>query len=72
MAINKVNHRKGMFTNSWLRQREIGQRPAIGSSDKFMKGLYTSILPCTSWDHKDSLHCALPGGVFNLEFSPDG
>ncbi|KAJ4446315.1 hypothetical protein ANN_13010 [Periplaneta americana] len=61
-----------IMNNSWLRQREIGQRFPLGYADRFSKRLYSSILPCTSWDHGENLRHAMHGGVFNLEFSPDG
>lgn len=57
---------------AYLRNRELGMTPKIGSSDRFMKGLYTSFRPCNYWDHNESLQNASPGGIFNLEFSPDG
>lgn len=70
--MDKVKYNTGTFSNTWLRQREIGLKPKLGSQDRFMKGLYTSIVPCTSWDHSDSLRSGFPGGIFNLEFSSDG
>lgn len=57
---------------SFLRDREIGAKPKLGSTDRFMKVLYNAFAPCTSWDHNASLQNAAPGGIFNLEFSPDG
>uniref|UniRef100_A0A224XL80 Putative wd40 domain protein n=1 Tax=Panstrongylus lignarius TaxID=156445 RepID=A0A224XL80_9HEMI len=60
------------FSCAYLRNRELGMKPKLGSTDRFMKGLYTSFLPCTYWDHNESLQNAAPGGIFNLEFSPDG
>ncbi|XP_063979018.1 DDB1- and CUL4-associated factor 10 [Diachasmimorpha longicaudata] len=56
----------------WLQHREMGINPPLGHSDRFFKTLYTSIQPVTSWDHKESPCNAMHGGVFNLEFSPDG
>ncbi|KYN05383.1 DDB1- and CUL4-associated factor 10 like protein [Cyphomyrmex costatus] len=56
----------------WLRQRELGVRFPLGHSDDFHKTLYSSIQPITSWDHGDNLTAARHGGVFNLEYSPDG
>ncbi|XP_075223965.1 DDB1- and CUL4-associated factor 10 homolog isoform X2 [Lycorma delicatula] len=70
--MDKVKYNSGVFNNTWLRQREIGLKPKLGSQDRFMKGLYTTILPCTSWDHSESIRSGVPGGIFNLEFSPDG
>ncbi|XP_012528520.1 DDB1- and CUL4-associated factor 10 [Monomorium pharaonis] len=56
----------------WLRQRELGVKFPLGHSDDFHKTLYSSIQPITSWDHGDNLTAARHGGVFNLEYSPDG
>ncbi|XP_076759821.1 DDB1- and CUL4-associated factor 10 homolog [Xylocopa sonorina] len=55
----------------WLRQRELGIQFPLGHSDNFHKTLYSSIQPVTSWDHALS-STAAHGGVFNLEYSPDG
>ncbi|XP_017796654.1 PREDICTED: DDB1- and CUL4-associated factor 10 [Habropoda laboriosa] len=54
----------------WLRQRELGIKFPLGHADRFHKTLYSSIQPVTSWDH--ALPAAAHGGVFNLEYSPDG
>ncbi|XP_053975782.1 DDB1- and CUL4-associated factor 10 [Hylaeus anthracinus] len=54
----------------WLRQRELGIKFPLGHADRFHKTLYSSIQPVTSWDH--ALSPATHGGVFNLEYSPDG
>uniref|UniRef100_A0A1B6LSV5 Uncharacterized protein n=1 Tax=Graphocephala atropunctata TaxID=36148 RepID=A0A1B6LSV5_9HEMI len=70
--MNKVKARSGIFNYKWLRQREIGCKPSIGIQDGFMKSLYSNIMPCSTWDYNDSLQHSMPGGVFNLEFSPDG
>ena len=56
----------------WLRQRELGIRQPLGHNDRFHKTLYSSIQPVTSWDHGENLCNAIHGGVFNLEYSPDG
>ncbi|XP_067007174.2 DDB1- and CUL4-associated factor 10 homolog [Anabrus simplex] len=64
--------RTRIMSDFYLRQRELGQRFPLGHADRFYRELYSSILPCTSWDHGDSLRNARHGGVFNLEFSPDG
>ena len=44
----------------------------LGHNDDFHKTLYSSIQPITSWDHGENLTAARHGGVFNLEYSPDG
>lgn len=50
----------------------MGVKFPLGHSDNFHKTLYSSIQPITSWDHGDNLTAARHGGVFNLEYSPDG
>ncbi|CAH1404234.1 unnamed protein product [Nezara viridula] len=60
------------FATKFIRDREVGLRPRAGSTNQFMRGLYNAFAPCTSWDHNESLQNAAPGGIFNLEFSPDG
>lgn len=56
---------------NWLRMREIGQRNTLGYGNKFSKFLYSSMLPQSSWQG-ESVRGSHHGGVFNLEFSPDG
>lgn len=56
----------------WLRQRELGVKFPMGHNDDFHRTLYSSVQPTTSWDHGDNLTTARHGGVFNLEYSPDG
>ena len=58
--------------NIWLHQREIGTSFPLGHVDHFYKTLYSSFQPFTSWDHNQNLTSATHGGVFNLEYSPDG
>ncbi|CAB0012685.1 unnamed protein product [Nesidiocoris tenuis] len=62
----------GDFAYNYLRNRELGNRPQLGTNDRFMNGLYKSFARCEWWDHFASLKNAAPGGIFNLEFSPDG
>lgn len=71
--MDKVKPRFGDFNNyTWLSQREIGRKPSIGIQDGFMKGLYSKIMPSSTWDYNSSIQHSMPGGIFNLEFSPDG
>nr|CAD7445312.1 unnamed protein product [Timema bartmani] len=70
--ISKMGKKNVINRSLWLRQRENGQTLPIGHSDNFSKSLYSSIVPCTSWDHSNNLKNTMHGGVFNLEFSPDG
>ena len=61
-----------LFNNSFVRQRELGLPFPMGHDDRFYKTLYTSMQPITSWDHSEKVTSAIHGGVFNLEYSPDG
>ncbi|XP_039275524.1 DDB1- and CUL4-associated factor 10 homolog [Nilaparvata lugens] len=61
-----------VFDKKWIRNRELGFKPKVGTQDKFMNCLYSSVMPCSTWDHNSSVKSAVPGGIFNLEFSPDG
>lgn len=72
LNMDKVNQRPGLFNHNWLRQREIGCKPSIGLQDSCMKSLYSKIVPSWTWDYTESHQNSMPGGIFNLEFSPDG
>ncbi|RZF41801.1 hypothetical protein LSTR_LSTR005263 [Laodelphax striatellus] len=70
---SQINLARGpMFDKKWLRNRELGFTPKIGTQDNLMHCLYSSVIPCNTWDHNKSVQSAVPGGIFNLEFSPDG
>ncbi|XP_037030882.1 DDB1- and CUL4-associated factor 10 homolog [Bradysia coprophila] len=54
---------------SWLNKREQGNiNKHIGEEDTIHKSIYSSIEPYNNWTDPSSEH----GGVYNLEFSPDG
>ncbi|GLH15620.1 DDB1- and CUL4-associated factor 10 homolog [Gryllus bimaculatus] len=55
-----------------LRQRELRQRVPLGNSDVYYKSLYSSILPCQGAGDGDSRSRNEHGGLFSLEFCPDG
>lgn len=63
---------KSFMWNHWQKKRELGLKNQIGSTDRIHEKLYSSLLPRFSWDPGDSLKHTYHGGVFNLEFSPDG
>ncbi|XP_001606470.2 DDB1- and CUL4-associated factor 10 [Nasonia vitripennis] len=67
-----VAQARQMFNNMYVRKRELGMRFPMGHNDLFHKTLYTSMQPIMSWDHNDKVSSAIHGGVFNLEYSPDG
>ncbi|KAE8752191.1 hypothetical protein FOCC_FOCC000984 [Frankliniella occidentalis] len=57
---------------NWLRMRETGQKVPLGYGNKFSKFLYSSMSPHSSWEQGENVRGSHHGGVFNLEFSPDG
>lgn len=61
-----------LFLANYLRNRKLGGKLKLCLTDKFMEKLYFHVIPCAVWDHNDSLRNSVPGGIFNLEFSPDG
>ena len=64
---------KGMnYHHKWLRDRELGNRPDPGSNDLMQREMYSTIRPISQWESFMSSKAAIPGGIFNLEFSPDG
>lgn len=64
-----------VFPDYEIRRRETGLKAILGYESGLKKSLYSSMMPCTSWDPEESdpkIGCIGPGGIFNLEFSPDG
>ncbi|KAF4521056.1 hypothetical protein B566_EDAN008128 [Ephemera danica] len=54
---------------TYLRNRETGNSQPLGYTDAFSKKLYSTCYPYASWNNANgNTH----GGVYNLEFSPDG
>lgn len=52
-------------------QRETGFGTPLGAGDALARSLYCGMKPIASWDYEQAN--SLPtGGVFNLEFSPEG
>lgn len=72
LSVNSSGKVRQLFNIKYLRQREMGIKFPIGHNDQLHKSLYKSIQPLYSWDHHDKLSSAMHGGVFNLEYSPDG
>lgn len=63
--------RYSAFSPYRLREREAGYPTPIGSGDAMAKSLYCGMKPIASWD-SDREKSVPTGGVFNLEFSPEG
>lgn len=59
----------GLF--SLLLQRERGLKPKYGYEDSIYNSIYTAFEPYSCWN-SSSEGCTEYGGVYNLEFSPDG
>lgn len=57
---------------SWLQRRERGLRSLMGEREFTHKSLYMSIEPYSSWNTSCAEGPTEYGGVYNLEFSPDG
>ncbi|XP_031769256.2 DDB1- and CUL4-associated factor 10 [Galleria mellonella] len=63
--------RHSAFSPYRLMRRETGFGTPIGAGDAMARSLYCGMKPIASWDCEQAN--ALPtGGVFNLEFSPEG
>ncbi|XP_050551218.1 DDB1- and CUL4-associated factor 10 homolog isoform X3 [Spodoptera frugiperda] len=63
--------RNSAFNPYRLRDHEMGYQTTIGSGDAIAKSLYCGIKPVASWE-ADRTKTPPTGGIFNLEFSPDG
>ncbi|XP_061384395.1 DDB1- and CUL4-associated factor 10 isoform X1 [Danaus plexippus] len=76
MGTNSIDDKYFMARNSaynpyWLTRREIGFNRPVGSGNALARSLYCGMKPIASWDCEQAN--SLPtGGVFNLEFSPEG
>lgn len=68
-AMNKAGF---ILWSKYLQHREEGRKIPLGYINHLNKKLYFSIANVGSWDPIDSTKCAHHGGVFNLEFSPEG
>jgi hypothetical protein len=64
------------IASKYVLQRELGLKFPLGFRDRLHHKIYSSLQPAGSWDHslssssKSGSH--IHGGVFNLEYSPDG
>ena len=76
-------HYGGFFPYNEIRRREYGLKEPLGWESQFKYSLYSSLSPNSkSWDpnmldpgsdlKKGQAPFVNHGGVFNLEFSPDG
>ncbi|XP_045537776.1 DDB1- and CUL4-associated factor 10 isoform X2 [Papilio machaon] len=63
--------RNSAFSPYRLLRREIGLPTPIGAENALSKSLYCGMKPIASWDYEKD-NDVPTGGVFNLEFSPEG
>ncbi|CAD7091242.1 unnamed protein product [Hermetia illucens] len=56
----------------WLQRREHGFRPVLGDEDFVHKCIYNSFKLYKTWNSCGKTGNSDFGGIFNLEFSPDG
>ncbi|RVE53945.1 hypothetical protein evm_001348 [Chilo suppressalis] len=71
MANKDFMARNSAFNPYRLWRKELGFGTPVGGGDALAKSLYCGMKPIASWDSEQSN--SLPtGGVYNLEFSPEG
>lgn len=69
--MSSVGAKHSVFHPYGLMYREFGNKKTFGIDDAVASSLYCGMKPIGSWDYEQV--GALPtGGVFNLEFSPEG
>lgn len=58
---------------TWLNRRQIGLKNPLGTNSLIYEQIYSNILPYGCWDHpSNNSYTSVHGGVFCLEFSPEG
>ena len=57
---------------NWLRNREHGKRPVLGTKSLFHSQLYSSVQCVNQWNPSKTVDETHHGGIFNFDFSPDG
>ena len=62
------------IASKYVLQRELGLKFPLGFRDKLHHKIYSSLQPTGFWDPPSCVKCPnnIHGGVFNLEYSPDG
>lgn len=70
--ISPLSMKGSNYHHLWLRNRELGQKNVPGMTDRMHKEMYSFIRPIARWESSMSSKVAVPGCIFNLEFSPDG
>lgn len=72
LNISPLTNKGRNYHHLWLRDREMGRRSSIGATNKINREMYSTVRPISQWESTMSSKVAMPGGIFNLEFSPDG
>lgn len=62
--------RYSAFNPYRIRHRDMGFQTPIGAGDAIAKSLYCGMKPIYCWSSNDPN--TPTGGIFNLEFSPEG
>lgn len=63
------------MTTNFLNKQERGLKLNIGDTDRLHTSIYSKIKPLRLWNvdaTRNSVDGSGYGGIFNLEFSPDG
>lgn len=63
--------RYSAFNPYRIRHNDMGYQRPIGYGDAMARSLYCGMKPIATW-MSDNVNCVPTGGVFNLEFSPEG
>ncbi len=75
MRLNRPDS-KFISITKYVNQREVGPKFALGFQDKLHHKIYSSLTTSGCWDHSKASSIksgnTVHGGVFNLEYSPDG
>lgn len=64
--------RNSAFNPYRLLNKELGFPTPVGAGDALSRSLYCGMKPIASWDSEQATHSLPTGGVYNLEFSPEG
>ncbi|XP_063831649.1 DDB1- and CUL4-associated factor 10 homolog [Ostrinia nubilalis] len=64
--------RHSAFSPYRMMRKEMGFTTPVGSGDAYARSLYCGMKPIASWDCEQISHGLPTGGVYNLEFSPEG
>ena len=76
MRLNNGSNSTPTIVSKYVQQRELGLKFSLGFRDKLNHKIYSSLRSSDYWDNEKARSCrsgnSVHGGVFNLEYSPDG